>query len=244
MSRSGIIFLLASIMALTQCRAYREVVQPDLPVLAGMEGLSEACVASDTIRNVLISKAESLIITGDERYEAVVTLFAVRDSMIYISVVNSGFEIIRAAVDKDSIRVIDRINKIVYSTPVKRRFGYNHPVIFDDVQNLISRYFLCDVLDMGLEPDFDHVIFNFDEIVVKKRISFDRESLVMDRFEFYHLKTNKFLKGEREADGFRILTNFMITEFEIMAKGGTVSYNQNIPVKMEVNRRRYTFINL
>ncbi len=65
-------------------------------------------------------KAESLIITEDERYEATVTIYAVKDSLIYMSAVNSGFEILRATVEPDTIRVIDRLNKVVYQTPVKK----------------------------------------------------------------------------------------------------------------------------
>ncbi len=32
--------------------------------------------------------------------------------------------------------------------------------------------------------------------------------------------------------------------FEMQAKGGTVLYNQEIPVKMKVNPRKYTFTEL
>lgn len=80
--------------------------------------------------------------------------------------------------------------------------------------------------------------------MIKKRISFDRETLKMDKFEFYHTQTQKYLMGERDDAGFKIFTNFMITEFEILAGGGTVTYNRALPVKMAVNKRKYTFIEL
>jgi hypothetical protein len=117
-------------------------------------------------------------------------------------------------------------------------------VDFEDIQNIINGYFVCDDLNQAMEQDFSHIIFDFDESLIKKRISFDRESLKMDKFEFYHTQTDKYLIGERDKEGFRIFTNFMITEFEVIAKGGAILYNQEMKVKMEVNPRRYTFINL
>ncbi|MEN8156424.1 MAG: DUF4292 domain-containing protein [Bacteroidota bacterium] len=244
MSSTRFIILIIAGLLLTQCRAYREVTEPKAPPLVGMEGLREVCRPADTVRTVLISKAEALIITDEERYEATISLFVIKDSLIYFSAVNSGFEILRAAIDRDTIKVIDRLNKMVYRTPLRRRFGHHHPVNFDDVQNIISSYFLCDEIERAIEPNFFHIVFDFDEPFIKKRISFDRESLKMDKFEFFHIQTKKYLMGEREPEGFRIFTNFMITDFEISARGGFRSYNQEIPVKMEVNRRKYTFVDL
>ena len=250
MNRIGIVVLVSAGMILTQCRAYREVIQPDevkqpegVPLI-GMEGLREICNSNDTIRNILVSKAEALISTEDERHEAVVTLYAVKDSFIYLSAVSTGFEILRAAVDPDSIKVIDRLNRVVYRTPVKRRFGYQNPVNFMDLQNIISRYFICDDMDFARDQDFSHIIFNFIDPNITKNISFESKSLQMEMFEFIHSKTGKYIKGERASEGFRIHSNFMITEFEITTSGGNVLYNQEISVKMDVNPKRYSIINL
>ncbi len=49
--------------------------------------------------------------------------------------------------------------------------------------------------------------------------------------------------GERSDGGFKIYSNFMVNEFEVLAKGGTLSYNESIEVKMDMNRRKYTFVN-
>jgi hypothetical protein len=244
MNRLLMLGLVIPVLLITQCRSSREVVKAKAPALAGMEGLREVCRSSDTIRNILISKAETLIITDEERYEATVTVYAVKDSFIYISAVNSGFEILRAALGPDSITVIDRMNKVVYRTPVKRRFGYQHPVGFMDMQNIISRYFICDDIGMARELNFHDIEFHFDEPDIRKCITFNRESLRMDKFEFSHTKTGKYVKGERREKDFRIFSNFMITEFEIVAKGGTMLYNQELAVKMDVNSRKYNIINL
>ena len=244
MSSTKFIILIITGLLLTQCRAYREITEPEAPSLVGMEGLREVFRSADTVRTVLIRKAEALIITDEERYEATISLFVIKDSLIYFSAVNSGFEILRAAMDHDTIKVIDRLHKVVYRTPVRRRFGHHHPVNFDDVQNIISSYFLCDDMNRAMEPNFSHIVFDFDEPFIKKRISFGMESLKMEKFEFFHTLTKKYLMGEREPEDFRIFTNFMINEFEISARGGFRSYNQEIAVKMEVNRRKYTFVDL
>jgi hypothetical protein len=235
---------------LTQCGIFRKVAEPgqepvakDSSKLVGMEGLMVICKANDTISSVLIRKAEALFINSDQRYEALVSIYAIKDSLIYISAVNSGFEIIRAAVDRDSIRVIDRINKIVYSSAVKKRLGYQNPINFSDVQNLVSTYYLCDNMNEARELNFFQLEFHFNEPGIKKSIQLDRETLIMDKFEFVNTETGKYFMGERSAKDFKIYSNFMINEVEIDANGGEVSYNQSVEVKMEVNRRKYSFVN-
>ena len=65
----------------------------------------------------------------------------------------------------------------------------------------------------------------------------------MDKFEFFHSETRKYFMGERSEEGFTIFSNFMVDEFKIISKGGTVTYNEAVEIKMDVNRRKYTFVN-
>jgi len=243
--RTGIVFI-ACALFVSQCKVAREVSQPgpEPVTIKGMEGLRQRCLAADTVVSILISKAEAMISTEEERYEATVTLYSVIDSLIYLSAVNSGFEILRAALYRDSIRVIDRLNKVVYKTAVKKRFGYQHPVNFADVQNLISSYYLCDNLQNAREINFSDLVFNFDEPHVRKQIVYNKETLQMDHFEFSHQQTGKYLKGEREENRFRIQSNFMITTFEIQARGGEVSYNRDMDLDMGVPTRKYSIVYL
>lgn len=234
----------------TQCGVFRglseqeaELVEKDVTTPKGMEGLAEICSRGDTVSSVLIKKAETLFITGDERYEALVSIYAMRDSLIYVSAVNSGFEILRATVDNDTIRVIDRINKIVYISPVKKRFGHQNPMNFKDIQNLVSRYYLCDNAEVAKVLNFFHLGFDFSETEINKSILLDCETLQMDKFEFVNTETGKYFMGERNEGEFSIYSNFMINNLEVVAKSGQVVYNQLIEVKMSVNRRKYTFIN-
>ncbi len=243
------LFILAGIL-LTQCgvkhnlsNAGTDPVAEKKTSVPGLEGFGLLCQASDSISSVYISKAEAVFSSNEERYEAFVSIYALRDSLIYMSVVNSGFELIRATVDQDSIMVIDRLNKVVYCSPVQKRLGYQNPVNFSDIQNLVSRYYLCEEIDRGNEIDFTRLGFAFDEALIQKRIVLNRESLLMDRFEFVHSQTKRYFMGERSDEGFKIYSNFMVDEFEVVAKGGSVIYNQAIEVKMNVNRRKYTFVN-
>jgi len=238
-----ILFLLAFLL-LSECSVMKKALLKDNTELAGMEGLIENCSRSDSVNSILIKKAEAILIYDSERYEVSVTLYSERDSIIYLSAVNSGFEILRASVKKDSIRVIDRMNKIVYHSPLERRFGYQYPVSFHDLQNLIASFYLCDDLQGGKDDQESKIEFEFDENYIKKRIILDRTKLSLRMFEFYHQKTDRYLMGEKLADSFKIYSNFMITDIEILASGGERYINQDVKIKMDVNPRKYSFTEL
>jgi len=244
MNRSLWLIVFVTGAVLQQCKVVREITKPDLPVLKGIEGMAQKCATSDTILSILVSKANAILTFDDERYEVTLTLYSKKDSIIYLSAVNSGYEIIRASVKNDSIKVINRLNRIVYKAPLYRRFGYQYPINFNDLQNIISGYNLCDDLDKATDDMKNHILFEFDEDYIKKRVSLDRNLLQLNTFEFYHQRTDKYLMGERIEYGFKVYSNFMITEFEIIARGGTVSYNRAVKVKMNVNPRKYTFTEL
>ncbi len=240
-----LLFLLVIVGALlTQCKVLQEVSRDEAHLVQGKDGLDELCNAIDTIESFLIKKAEALLMFDNERYEVNVSLYSIKDSVIYISAVSRGYEILRATVDHDSIKVINRLNRIVYRSPLKRQFGYQYPVNFRDLQNLISTYYLCDDLDKAYDDQVNNITFEFDENYVKKRILYDRNELKMSKFEFYHQKTDRYIMGERLGHVLKIYSNFMITEFEIHAEGGTLIYNQDVAIKMDVNPRKYTFTEL
>jgi hypothetical protein len=244
MNRIHWILWVFALFLLQECGALKELSISPQPELEGMAGLEENCLGLDTIQSVLISKAEAILTFDNERYEVNLTIYSLKDSIIYLSAVNSGYEILRASVMKDSIKVINRLDKIVYISPLQRKFGYQYPVNFRDLQNLISDCYLCNDLYTAYDDHMDHIVFEFDERYVKKRIHLERLGLHLKTFEFYHQQTNKYLMGERIEDAFRIYSNFMITEFEIVARGGVTTYNRDIKIKMDVNPRRYTFTEL
>jgi hypothetical protein len=238
------LILLTGLLILTQCRAGREMIispEPEKEVIGEWEG---HCPALDTIRSFLITKAEALMTFDNERYEVTLTLYSRKDSILYLSAVNSGYEIIRASADHDTVRVIDRMNKVVYRTPLHRQFGYQFPVDFNDLQRICSVYYLCGTLEKNKGTDRSVLELEFDQPLVKKRITVKRDLMQMDLFEFYHQRTGKYLMGERVDRGFKIYANLMINEFEVIASRGTVEYNRVLKVKMDVNPKRYTYIDL
>jgi hypothetical protein len=238
------LFLLLGSVFLISCNPGKSLLKTKPAVLSGMEGMVRTCMESDTVHNILISKVKAILTYEDERYEVNVTLYSERDSIIYLSAVNSGFEILRASVKEDSIKVIDRMNKIVYRAPLYRRFGYQYPVNFRDLQNLIAVYYLCDDLEAARDDRTGHLIFEFDEDYIKKRILLGKADLKLSLFEFYQQQTDRYLMGERMEDAFKIYSNFIIGDIEIIARGGERSLNRQVDVKMEVNPRRYTFTEL
>lgn len=244
MSRNLLFIIVLAGIILQQCRVTRELQKSEDPTPTGIEGLKQVCMAQDTIKSILISKAEAILIFDDERYEVTITLFSKKDSIIYISAVNSGFEILRASVEPDSIKVIDRMHRIVYRTPLYKRFGYQHPVNFRDLQNVISQYFICDDMELARDDYGENISFEFDENYIKKRIFLNRTDLRMNKFEFYHSRTNEYLMGERIEGGYKTYSNFIITDFEIVTSGGVIKYNQEREVKMDVNHEKYSFIEL
>lgn len=243
----AILALIAVSALFSACRVSREVATapgPDLPEAETATGLDSFCLSADTIRSILISKAHTLYLVGDQRYEAEVSVYALKDSMVYVSAVNSGFEILRALVRPDSIQVIDRVNRVVYQTPVKKRFGHQNPLNFNDIQNLISVYYLCDDLGRVRDLSLSRKVLHFDEPHIAKKITLDGKTSRMDKFEFFHDQTGKYFMGERKEEGFTLFTNFMMGEVEVRATGGACLYNVEIPVRMSINRRRYSFVNL
>lgn len=244
MNRFLWIVLIPALLLLNECSVVKNAYKPGVSELGGMEGMVQNCAACDSIHTILIKKAEAILLYDDERYEVNLTLYSKRDSIIYLSAVNSGYEILRASVKQDSIRVIDRINKIVYRAPLERKFGYQYPVNFADLQNLITYCYLCDDVLFGKDDQQKDIVFDFDESYIKKRIILNRLGLEMKIFEFYHQKTDLYLMGEKVENSLKIYSNFMITDIEIIASGGERSYNTDVKVKMKVNPRKYSFTEL
>lgn len=240
--RAIILFLVG--LLLSQCGVMKETFKPATTDLVGKEGLMQKCLGADSINSLLITKVEAILTFDKERYEVNITVYWEKDSIIYLSAVNSGFEILRASVKHDSIRVINRRDKIVYRAPLQRKFGYQYPVNFDDLQNLICSYNLCKNIDLARDDQINSVVFEFDEKQIKKRIALNRIGLDLRIFEFYHRKTHKYLMGEKKEDSFKIYSNFMIAEFEITTTGGNRAVNRDVNIKMEVNPRKYTFTEL
>lgn len=235
--------LLIIFMFIQQCKVIKPITD-EVPVYKhGLEGYRELCMGTDTLRSILISKADAIIEFQGDRYETTLTLYHRIDSFIYVSAVSSGIEVFRGTIDHDTIRFIDRINKIVYHSPVKKRFGYQHPVSFSDLESLTSIYGCCMLLPQVQDFDEELLIFDGSKGYINKKVYIDKKKFKLQKFEFIQTKTNDYILGERtETDGMKFSSNFIVSDFEILAHGGELSYNRMIDIRMTVNRRKYSFI--
>jgi hypothetical protein len=236
--------LIISVLIITSCKASREMSRLPVSKATGIAGLREKCIESDTIQNILISKTEAILTFQGDRYEVSLSLYSEKDSVIYLTAVSSGFEVLRASADKDIVMLIDRLNRVVYRMPLNKMFGYQHPVSFRDLENIVHGIYLCNDLEIARETGEGNILFEFDEPWIRKRILISDDEGRMEKFEFFHEKTGEYLMGESLQDGNRIYSNFVVGEFEIRAGKGEKSFNTALEVDMDVNPRRYTFIDL
>jgi hypothetical protein len=233
-----------SLVSIFSCKASREIYRLPVPEAKGIAGLRERCMEADTIRNILISNSEAILNFQGDRYEVSLTLYSEKDSVIYLTAVSSGFEVLRASADRDGVMLIDRLNRVVYRMPLNTMFGYQRPVAFRDLENLVHEIYLCNDVDIASETGEGNILFEFDEQWIRKRIIISEDEGEMEKFEFFHEKTGEYLMGEKIEDGNRIYSNFVVGEFEIKAGKGKKSYNSELEVDMDVNPRRYTFIDV
>jgi len=255
MNRRLLILLLFLAVSLQYCKVTKPVITEEqvrqeisekpekTGKIMGIPGYTEKCLGIDTINSITISKADAVITYQGDRYTARLTLYHKFDSIIYISAVSSGFEVFRGSVDKDTIRVIDRMNKVVYQTPLKKNFGYQHPVQFENLENLTSTYGCCNLMHKAKEYMNQSILFDLSEDFNNKKIYLDRQNFKLKKFEFINTRSGDYIIGNLEKDGsFIFYSNVIIGEFELKATGGEVIYNKQIAVDMNVNKRKYNYI--
>jgi len=245
MNKFLILIILLLSFSLQQCKIVSVLGGESEKGKPGITGYMDLCLKADTIRTVTISKAEAIITFQGERYEAKLTLYHQLDSFIYISAVSSGYEVFRGTIDEDSIKFIDRVNKIVYHSPMRKRFGYQHPVSFNNLENLTSIFGVCQLLSEAQDYSDDYILFDTSEEFNNKKIYIDRQNFKLEKFEFLNTRSNEYIFGEKTETGtFLFSSNFILNDFEVKASGGEIVYNRNISINMEVNRRKYSFTEL
>lgn len=245
MNRKGLFIVIFIFLSFQQCKVMERIEVVGEKKEYGLQGYINQCQHLDTIKTVTISKADAIITFQGDRYEARLSLFHRLDSIIFLTAVSNGYEVFRGSVDHDSIRVIDRINRTVYISPMNKRFGYKHPVSFRNFETLTSLYGCCDLVGNAYDFLEGNILFDISEEFITRKIYLDRQTFGLNKFEFFNTRSNEYIVGEKqEGKGFRFFSNFLINDFEILASGGEIMYNQPMEVNMEVNRRRYSFIEL
>ena len=169
-SRRIIIAVLILPLIFQQCKVTGLLTEEKVGIKKGIPGYNDLCLQSDSIKSVVISKVNALITFQGDRYETTVTIYHYFDSIVYLSAVSNGFEVFRGTIDKDTIQVIDRINKIVYFSPMKKQFGYQHPVDFKNLEILTNKYGCCKITDKAYEYSDEYILFDVSEDFIRKKI--------------------------------------------------------------------------
>ena len=205
--------------------------------------LDQFCDSVPDTRRLLIKKSSARMEWEGEMYEARLSLYYHEDSILFISAVNTGFEIIRAAITPDSIAVINRLDKLVYIYKGKG-FYDSSPAHIQDVSAIFNPSELCreaDIQNLSRPP----VRIDQSEGDIRKIIEYRKDDFALERFEFFHKKTYAYIMGERtEGDAFTIFVNYIIKDLVIYAEGGRILRGEMVSVNMDYNKARYTTIYL
>ncbi|HQI70881.1 MAG TPA: DUF4292 domain-containing protein [Bacteroidales bacterium] len=89
--------------------------------------------------NTLSLKVNAEVQSGDENNSFSGNIYLVRDSAIWVSVQKFGLEVVRALITNDSVRMLDRINKIYWAGDYSILTGILKTNFdFDGLQSLIT----------------------------------------------------------------------------------------------------------
>lgn len=234
-------YILFISLILSGCFASRNTIFEQLDTSAG-NGIDSLCRKTDPYQSLYIEKIKATIDLDGEIYDAKINLFYIPDSIIFLSAVNTGFEIVRVAITADSTILINRIDKVVYIYK-NSQFGYKPPVDFKELEYLLDKERICkELIKSG--SDEDGRVLDFSVQDIDKRITYKSNSLKISKFEFFHKKTNEYIVGEiLHGDSLLILSNYLIENVEIMAVGGNIVYNKDLSINLSFNKNKYTIIN-
>ena len=95
--------------------------------------IDSICTIEKKMTSKYFEGIKTQLTIDDETYDAKANILYLQDSAIYFNAVNTGFEIIRGAVWKDSIMIINRLDKTVFIRYFNSN-GYQDPVQFKDIE--------------------------------------------------------------------------------------------------------------
>lgn len=208
----------------------------------GESNISFICDSLAGIKSLYINKIDALLKIDDEKYESRISLYYVPDSIIYLSAVNAGFELMRAGITEDSTIVINRLEKMVYIIKENDK-GYNAPIDFFDLELLLNRKKFCNQRDKLGTIEKDSIL-NYSTFNITKKITFDPTYLHIKKFEFFHKKTGEYIVGEVDKENeLLIYSNYILDDLIIKANRG-VKDNKHININLSANKNKYIFIEL
>lgn len=210
---------------------------------AGITNSMALCDSLTPLKSLYIKNIQAEISLDEEKYDARLSIYYVRDSIFFISAVNAGFEIVRIGITPDSTVYINRLDKMVFIYK-DEDLGYSAPIDFEDIQYLVNKEKPC---SERLELIYTNNELSIDRSVmdIRKKIVYSAANLSTMRFEFFHKKTNEYIVGEESVPGeFSLFANFIVENLTIKTSGGVLEMNKFVDVNMRFNVRKYEVLYL
>jgi hypothetical protein len=237
MINKGIVILLFLIF-ISSCSAHRKIQGAKSGKKADIEVY---CDTLKSYKSLYINKISAEITIGEEIYEAKVSVFYVPDSIFFVSAVNTGFEIVRIGIMRDSTVYINRLDKMVFIYK-NVELGAPSPVNFADFELLFNRMKFCSIPSMGLSRDGNYVVDKSTQNITKKAYFSDLD-FSLRKFEFFQKKTSEYVLGERRGhDEFIIYCNYIIDDLMLKTSGGVMEYDKEMNINLGVNKNKYETI--
>lgn len=236
--KSNICFISLVFLLVTSCSQTERMGRRNTSLLSEQTEIAAKCDSSQSYDRLYISKISGTVSLGGEQYNTRISLYYIPDSVFYMSAVNSGFEIVRIGVFKDSIVYINRLEKVVY---IKNFDDLTPPapIIFQDLEYLINRKLVCEEDDKKQISD-STVLIDRSVKDIARVIYYKADNLKPLKFEFFQKKTGEYIVGEFTSDSiFVIYSNYIVRNLKIETWGGVMEYNRFINVDLTVNRNKY-----
>ncbi len=205
--------------------------------------LDSFCREEKSNNTLLIDNVKAEIEWQEEKYRAEINLYYIKDSALYFNAQKAGFELIRGLITADSMMFINRLDKLVYTYNIPKG-DKMLPVDFQEVKLLVDKYELCG--ESNIFKDKDHGIrIDHSDKGIRSYINYQTPGLILQRFEFYNIRTDEYVVGERTGDfSFTVYANYIVKDMVIHTEGGRVRPGEKVFFNMDYNRSKYHTITL
>lgn len=158
------LFILLLLIFISSCSVHRKMQNDSIEDRGDMEFY---CDSISPYKSLYINKISAELTLGEEHYDARVSLYYIPDSIFFISAVNSGFEIVRIGIMKDSTVYINRLDKMMFIYMQKEE-GALPPVNFNDFELLINRQLLCSYASIQRIREGELIVDNSTQNIEKR----------------------------------------------------------------------------
>ena len=205
--------------------------------------LKTFCLEAKKDSTLLIDDVRAEIDWEDEVYRAEINIYYIKDSALYFNAQKAGFEIIRGVITEDSMMLINRMDKRVY-THYTANIERPVPIDFQEVKLLVDKNELCG--ESNIFTDKDHSIrIDHSQKGIRSYINYKRAGLMLQRFEFYNTNTDEYFVGERTGpSSFTMYANYVVQDMVIRTEGGRVRKDKEVLFSMSYNKSKYQRITL